>query len=380
MNRRSFVIGTAAVGGGLALGFGVPFGGPAVVRAADGAPEVNAWVVIRPDDSVVIRIARSEMGQGSLTGLAQLVAEELECDWSKVTTEFPTPGQSAARKRVWGSFNTGGSVGIRTSQQYVRKGGAAARMMLIQAAANRRNVPAAQCIAVNGVITHPPSQRTASFGEVAEAAARLEPPADIKLKDPKDWKIAGKPIKRLDTADMIYGIDVKLPGMLSAAIKDCPVFGGKLRGFDEAKVMRMKGVKKVVRVGDSAVAVVADTWWHAKTALDALPIVWDEGDNAKVASASVAKWLEDGLDAAQPAVVGNKNGDVGAALAGAATKSKRSIAIRTRTTPPWSRSTPPCCIRLTVAMSGPAPRTANSPSRPLSRHPACQPKNATCTR
>ena len=325
MNRRSFVIGTATVGGGLALGFGVPFGGPTVVRAADGAPEVNAWVVIRPDDTVVIRIARSEMGQGSLTGLAQLVAEELECDWSKVTTEFPTPGQSAARQRVWGSFYTGGSVGIRASQQYVRKGGAAARMMLIQAAANGWNVPAAECIAAHGIITHPPSQRTVSFGQVAEAAARLEPPADIKLKDPKDWKIAGKPIKRLDTADkttgkMIYGIDVKLPGMLSAAIKDCPVFGGKLRSFDEAKVMSMKGVKKVVRVGDSAVAVVADTWWRAKTALDALPIVWDEGDNAKVSSASVAKWLEDGLDAAQPAVVGNKNGDVGAALAGAAKK------------------------------------------------------------
>jgi isoquinoline 1-oxidoreductase beta subunit len=243
-------------------------------------PRSMPWVVIRPDDSVVIRIARSEMGQGSLTGLAQLVAEELECDWSKVTTEFPTPGQSAARKRVWGSFNTGGSVGIRTSQQYVRKGGAAAGMMLIQAAANRWNVPAAQCIAANVIITHPPSQRTARFGQVAEAAARLEPPADIKLKDPKDWKIAGKPIKRLDTADkttgkMIYGIDVKLPGMLSAAIKDCPVFGGKLQSFDEAKVMSMKGVKKVVRVGDSAVAVVADTWWHrARCLADRLGRRW----------------------------------------------------------------------------------------------------------
>jgi isoquinoline 1-oxidoreductase beta subunit len=385
MNRRSFVIGTATVGGGLALGFGVPFGGPTVVRAADGAPEVNAWVVIRPDDTVVIRIARSEMGQGSLTGLAQLVAEELECDWSKVTTEFPTPGQSAARKRVWGSFYTGGSVGIRASQQYVRKGGAAARMMLIQAAANRWNVPAAECIAAHGVITHPPSQRTASFGQVAEAAARLEPPADIKLKDPKDWQIAGKPIKRLDTADkttgkMIYGIDVKLPGMLSAAIKDCPVFGGKLQGFDEAKVTSMKGVKKVVRVGDSAVAVVADTWWHAKTALDALPIVWDEGDNAKVSSASVANGLKTDWTPRSRPLSATRTVTSGRRSPVLPKKSKRSIAIRTRTTPPWSRSTPPCSIRLTVAMSGPAPRTANSPSRPLSRHPACLPKNATCTR
>jgi isoquinoline 1-oxidoreductase beta subunit len=325
LNRRAFVIGTAAAGAGLALGLDLPFGGPTVVRAADGSPEVNAWVVIRPDDTVVIRIARSEMGQGTLTGLAQLVAEELECDWSKVTTEFPTPGQSVARKRAWGDFSTGGSRGIRTSQEYVRKGGATARMMLIQAAANEWKVPASECSAANSVITHAPSQRTTTYGKVVEAAAKVEPPADVKLKDPKDWKLVGKAVKRLDTADkttgkMTYGIDVKLPGMLNAAIKACPVFGGKLKSFDEAKVMGMKGVKKVVRVNDSAVAVVADTWWHAKTALDALPIVWDEGDNAKVSSASIAKWLEEGLDSAQPAFVGNKNGDAKAAVAAAAKK------------------------------------------------------------
>ncbi len=277
MNRRAFVIGSAALGTGLALGLDIPFGGPAVVRAADGSPEVNCWVVIRPDDTVVIRIARSEMGQGSLTGLAQLVAEELECDWSKVTTEFPTPGQSVARKRVWGDFSTGGSRGIRSSQDYVRKG-----------------------------------------------AAQLTPPTDVKLKDPKDWKIVGKGVKRLDTTDKttgktIYGIDVKLPGMLNAAIKDCPVTGGKLKSYDEAKIANLKGVKKVVRVGDSAVAVVADTWWHAKTALEALPIVWDEGENAKVSSASIAKWLAEGLDSG-PAFVGNKNGDAPAVIATAVKK------------------------------------------------------------
>ncbi len=330
LNRRAFVIGTATAGAGLALGLDLPFGGPAVVRAADGAPEVNApevnaWVVIRPDDTVVIRIARSEMGQGTLTGLAQLVAEELECDWSKVTTEYPTPGQSVARKRVWGDFSTGGSRGIRTSQDYVRKGGATARVMLIQAAANEWKVPAAECKVANGVITHTPSGKTTSYGKVAEAAAKLEPPTDVKLKDPKDWTIAGKPLKRLDTADkttgkMTYGIDVKLPGMLNAAIKDCPVFGGKVKSFDEAKIANMKGVKKVVPVGDSAVAVVADTWWHAKTALDALPIVWDEGDNAKVSSETIAKWLAEGLDNAQPAYVGNQNGDAKAAIASAAKK------------------------------------------------------------
>ena len=152
-----------------------------------------------------------------------------------------------------------------------------------------------------------------------------KPPADVKLKDPKDWKLIGKPVKRLDTADkttgkMMYGIDVKLPGMLNAAIKACPVFGGKVKSYDEAKIANMKGVKKVVKVEDYAVAVVADTWWHAKTALDALPIVWDEGKNASVSSASIAKWLEEGFDPSQQAFVGNENGDVKAALAGAAKK------------------------------------------------------------
>ncbi len=301
MNRRAFVIGSTALGAGLAIGLDIPFGGPAVVRAADGSPEINAWVVIKPDDTVVIRIARSEMGQGSLTGLAQLVAEELECNWTKVTTEFPSPGQNVARKRVWGDFSTGGSRGIRTSHDYVRKGGATARMMLIQAAANDWKVPASECTAANSVITHTPSGKTTTYGKVAEAAAKLTPPADVKLKDPKDWKLVGKGVKRLDTPDKVtgttvYGIDVKLPGMLNAAIKDCPVTGGKLKSYDEAKIAGMKGVKKVVKVGDSAVAVVADTFWHAESAVDALPIVWDEGENKKVSSASIAKWLAEGLD------------------------------------------------------------------------------------
>src|SRR6516165_6431258 len=324
IDRRSFVVSAAAVGGGLALGLDLPFGGPQVIRTQDGSPEVNAWVVIRPDDTVVIRIARSEMGQGTLTGLAQLVAEEHECDWTKVVTEFPTPGQSVARTRVWGDFSTGGSRGFRTSQEYVRKGGATARMMLIQAAANEWKVPVTECTAANSVITHTPSGKTTTYGKVVEAAAALTPPTEVKLKDPKDWKLVGKGVKRLDTPDKVtgttvYGIDIKLPGMLNAAIADCPVTGGKVKSFDEARIAGMKGVKKVVKVGDTAVAVVADTWWHAKTALDALPIVWDEGANAKVSSASIAAWLSEGLDSG-PAYVGNENGDVKAALANAAKK------------------------------------------------------------
>ena len=323
INRRSFVVGAAAAGGGLALGFQIPFG-PNVVRAADGSPEVNAWVVIRPDDSVVIRVARSEMGQGTLTGLAQLVAEELECDWSKVSTEFPTPGQNLARKRVWGNFSTGGSQGIRQSNEYVRQGGAAARQMLIQAAANAWNVPAAECSAANSVITHKASGRTTTYGKIAEAAAKIDPPKDIKLKDVKDWKIAGKGLKRLDTLDkltgkQVYGIDIKMPNMLIATIKDCPVNGGKVKSFDAAKVAGMPGVKKVVQVGDSGVAVIADAFWHARTAINALPIVWDEGENAKASSATIAEFVKTGLDADQ-AYIGNKTGDAPAAIAGAARK------------------------------------------------------------
>jgi len=323
MNRRSFVVGSAALGGGLALGFDVPFG-PAPAHAEVTGPEVNAWVVVRPDESVIIRIARSEMGQGTLTGLAQLVAEELECDWSKVGYEFPTPGQNVARKRVWGDFFTAGSRGIRASHELLRKGGAAARMMLIQAAADQWKVPAAECTAANGVITHKASNRSTTYGKVAVAAGKIEPPADIKLKDPKDWKVIGKGVKRLDTPDKVvgkaqYGIDVRLPGMLYATIKACPVNGGKVKSFDAAKITARKGVKKVAQIEDYAVAVIADSWWQAKTALDDLPIEWNEGDNAKVSSESIAAWLKEGLDADQ-AFVGNKGGDVNAALAGAARK------------------------------------------------------------
>ena len=320
-SRRSLMIGTAAAGGGLALGVQFPFA-PDVVRAADGTPEIDAWVVVRPDDTVVIRIARSEMGQGTMTGLAQLVAEELECDWSKVTTEFPTPGQNVARKRVWGNFSTGGSRGIRESHLYVRKGGATARAMLVQAAADEWKVPAAECVAKESVITHTPSGRKTSYGKVAGAAAKVTPPKDIKLKNPKDWTIAGKPLKRLDTAgkidgSLVYSLDLKLPGMLIATIRACPVFGGKVKSFDAGKVAGMNGVKKVVAVGHDAVAVIADTFYHAKTAMAALPIEWDDGENSTKSSATIAAMLKEGLDAEQ-AFVGNKHGDVKTAITGAA--------------------------------------------------------------
>ena len=321
LTRRGFVIGAAATGAGLSIGFSLQ-GASGEAHAAE-TPEINAWVVIHPDDTVVIRIARSEMGQGTLTGLAQLVAEELECDWSKVTTEYPTPGQNLARDRVWKNFSTGGSRGIRQSHLYVREGGAAARLMLIEAAANVWAVPEAECHAAESVITHAPSGRTTTYGAVATAAAALPMPLDVTLKDPSDWKIAGKPLPRLDTRDkltgqQIYGADMKLPGMLSAAIKACPVFGGTLAAFDDAAVRAMPGVRDVVAVGEDAVAVVADTWWRAKTALEALPIRWDEGPHADVTSPTIDAFLEKGLGADE-AFVGNAVGDAKAAIAAAAT-------------------------------------------------------------
>jgi isoquinoline 1-oxidoreductase beta subunit len=322
-SRRRFFVQAGA--GALVLGLQIPFGDAAQAQAAGPAtPELNAWVVVQPDDTVIIRIARSEMGQGTLTGLAQLVAEELDCQWAKVRTEYPTPGQNLARNRVWGNFSTGGSRGIRESHEYVRQGGATARAMLVQAAANAWQVPAAECRAAASVVTHTPTGRTVRYGEVAAAAGKLTPPEKVALKDPKDWKLAGQRLARLDTVDkltgkQVYGSDLKLPGMVNAAIRDCPVFGGKVKRYDAAAALKRRGVLKVVPVGDSAVAVVADTWWRAKSALDALAIEWDEGPNANASSASVAATLKAGLDASD-AVVGNANGDAKAALASAARK------------------------------------------------------------
>ncbi len=320
--RRGFLATVSAGLGAFTLGFPIH---EADAQLAATTPEINAWVVIKPDNTIVIRIARSEMGQGTLTGLAQLVAEELNADWSKVTTEYPTPGQNLARNRVWGDFSTGGSRGIRESNEYVRKGGAAARMMLVQAAAAAWNVPVAECRAVNSTVMHSATRRTATYGSLAAAAARLTPPTDVPLRDPKDWSIAGKPLPRLDTVDktngkQVYGIDLKMPGMLNAAIRDCPVFGGKVKSFNAAAAMARPGVKKVVRVGETAVAVVAEHWWQAHKALDALAIQWDEGPNAGVSSATIAAMLNEGLTA-EAAFVGNSNGDAKDALA----KSSRKV-------------------------------------------------------
>ncbi|RIJ24576.1 xanthine dehydrogenase family protein molybdopterin-binding subunit [Henriciella barbarensis] len=327
LSRRNFIIGTGAAG--LTIGIlascsnnSEDSAAPDQAANAEPNPEVNAWVHIAPDDTVTIRIARSEMGQGTLTGLAQLVADELDCDWDKVTTEYPTPGENLARDRVWRDFSTGGSRGIRGSVDYVREGGAVARAMLIQAAANQWEVPVGECSVEKGVITHGPSGNKLRYGEVAEAASGLTPPTGVQVKDPSDWKIIGQPVKRLDTADKVtgaqkYGADLQLDGMLNAAIKQAPKRGGTLASFDADAVMSMPGVRKVLQVDDTAVAVVADRWWQAKTALDALPIEWNDGEGADYSSASFETELDNALTA-DDAAVANMSGEVDAAFANAA--------------------------------------------------------------
>src|SRR5712691_255939 len=320
-SRRKFLKRSAAIGGGLTVGFNFP---GAFAQKADGAVEINAWVVIRPDDAIIIRYARSEMGQGSMTSAPMLVAEELECDRRRVKIEYASANANERRKRAWGDMAAVGSRTIRNSQEYLRKAGATAREMLIAAAAQEWRVPASECSASNSFITHGPSKRRLSFGKVADAASRLEPPKDVKLKDSKDWKLIGKSVKRVDIPDTVvgrqrYGIDVQLPGMLYAAIAQCPVFGGKVKSVGAAKVQGRRGIVKVLPM-ESFVAVVADNWWRAKEALRDVHIEWDAGGNGNVSSASLMEFYRAGLDAQQDIATARKDGDFDQAFASAAKK------------------------------------------------------------
>ena len=317
--RREFLKASAAVGGGLALEFS--FAGAAAAQSGAPPVEVTHWLVIHPDERVSIRIAHSEMGQGSLTGLAQLVAEELDCDWKNVTTEFASPNEHLKRKRAWGSMATFGSTAIRNSQEYLRKAGATAREMLVGAAAAQWSVPASECSASVGVITHGPSKRTISYGKVATAASKVEPPKEVKLKDPKDWKIAGTSVKRLDSPDKVvgkpvFGVDVLLPDLLHASIVQSPVFLGKVKSVDSAAAEKLRGVKGIVRE-EGWVAVVADNWWRANQAAKKLAIQWDEGDNGSVTTESIFAMLRQGLDA-KDLPTARAMGDAPAAIASAA--------------------------------------------------------------
>jgi len=318
LSRRDFLKVSAALGGGLALEFSFPW---AARAAASQATEVNAWIVIHPDDRVVVRIARSEMGQGTFTALAQLVAEELDCDWARVSAEFASPNEHFRRNRVWGSMSTGGSQGVRSSQDYVRRAGAGARELLVAAAAARWGVPASECSAEKGLVTHRPSGRKLRYGELAAEAAKLTPPKEVRLRDPKDWKIAGKSVRRLDIPDKVlgkpvFGTDVALPGLLHASIAQCPVFGGSVKKVDAAAALKLRGVKQVVREKDF-VAVVADSWWRADEALKKVKVEWDEAGHGAIDSAAISAMLREGLAAANLPRA-RETGNAPAALAAAA--------------------------------------------------------------
>lgn len=314
VSRRDFLFKGAAVGGALSLGVGLS-AGEAAAQAGD--PEITHWVQILPDDTVIIKIARSELGQGSFTGLAQLVCEELECDWAKVRPEYADVNEHVRRNRIYGQMSTGGSRAIRESQEYLRKAGASAREMLVGAAAKQWGVPASECTVAKGVITHGPSGRKVSFGKVAAAAATMEVPKEPKLKDPKDWKLIGTSPKRFDIPDkttgkQVYAADVRMPGLLHASIAQCPVFGGKVKSVDDSAARGLRGVKKIVAT-DEYVAVIADNWWRANQALKAVKIEWDPGTNGNVSSDSIKDFLRTGIDAVEVPVA-RKDGDFNAAF------------------------------------------------------------------
>lgn len=328
--RRSFV--TLAVAGGLALGIALPDAHAQqktarprkLVQPGRASHEIGVWLLITSDEQVVVRVARAELGQGIVTGLAQLAAEELDCDWARVRVEPAKPGESLRRGRPWGDFATSNSRSIRATQAIMREAGAAARSMLLDAAALAWNVPKLELATDAGKVVHARSGRTVSYGMLAEAAAKLPPPARpaIQLKQPSSWRIIGKPLPSLDarpklTGAAVYGIDVKLPGMLSAAIRAAPVAGGKLGQFDASTALAMPGVRKVLAVGDDAVAVIADSWWQARTALEKVVVVWAPVAEDGISSESIAAYLNTGLEA-QDAFVGRTHGDALEALRGAA--------------------------------------------------------------
>jgi isoquinoline 1-oxidoreductase subunit beta len=312
LSRRAFLVRAGAAGAGLLLGFHLPQRNKLAAAPASDADvaqpvEVNAWIEIHPDDSVLIRVARAEMGQGVFTALPMLVAEELECDWRKVRAEYASASENQRRDNVFGSMATGGSRSVRESQDYLRMAGAAARELLLETAADRWGVPVGECRAEAGVITHTQSGRTLRFGEVAAAAAGREVPGIAFLKEPDEWRLLGTPVKRLDIPDKIagkpvFGTDVNLPGMLHAAIRACPVFGGKLARHDAAAIAKRPGVVQVVALED-AVAVVAESWWQAHSALADLPVTWDEAGNGGVDDAAILANLDAGLGTNKAVVV-----------------------------------------------------------------------------
>ncbi len=323
IDRRSFLKSGAAVGGGLVVAFYVP-GVEAVLSSQAPPPQPVlpfAYVKIAPDETVTIVSNHSEMGQGVYTSLPMLLNEELQADWSKIRVES-APVDPVYNHPVFGMQMTGGSTTTAGEWEHYRKIGAAARLVLIEAAAQQWKVDASTCRVEKGVVIHGPTSKKATFGSLAAAAATLPVPTTIPLKDPKNFTLIGKPTRRLDTPPKTngtaqFGLDVALPGMLTTVIARSPVFGGKVVSFDATEAQQVPGVKAVVQV-PTGVAVIAERFWPAKLGRDKLKIKWDEGENANI---STTQMLADfSAQSASPGTLAKKTGDPQAALASAAKK------------------------------------------------------------
>jgi isoquinoline 1-oxidoreductase beta subunit len=335
MSRREFVVTTFAVGGGLALGLSFPkneaeraaiavrlSGRPWESLAGKSDIEVGPWLMIAPDDTVTIRVGQSEMGQGVITSCAKMVAEELECDWSKVRAEYVSVNRHFRENKVYKRLTTTSSSSVRLGRPYLQQAGASARERLMAAAAQTWGVPRSELTVKDGVITHAPTRRTLRYGQVAQKAAAINLPAEPKIKTPDQYTLMKKPTKLLDVPPKVdgsatYGIDVRVPGMLYASVKASPVFKGKLKSYNADAVKNRPGVHSVVEFSgdeiEAGVAVVADSYWHARTALDALPIEWDEGMHGNDTSEGFFKSSRAALDEPGAKVV-TKKGDPEALL------------------------------------------------------------------
>ena len=321
LSRRDFLETTAAAGAGLVIGFHLPTSTRFDRHASSGPFAPNAWLRINPDESVLVLVDRSEMGQGVATALPMLLAEELDADWSKIRIEF-APVDKAYANPLFGIQATGGSTSVRGAYTPLRKAGAAAREMLVAAAAQTWGVDKGECRAERGAVIHTTSKRRLSYGKLAEKAAAIPVPQDVPLKEPTDWKILGTRVRRLDTPPKVdgsaeFGIDVKAPGLLVAVIARSPVFGGKVKSVDATKAKAVPAVRQVTQIS-SGVAVVADGYWHARQGRDALEIVWDEGPVAAVSSATIATLFAE--RAQQTGAVPRHDGDPQTALPAAAAK------------------------------------------------------------
>ncbi len=306
LTRRHFVVSATCAAGGLAISVALPgladaaMIGPQPFGPGFDANDINAFLAISPDGSVLIRSPHNEMGQGAITALPMIVAEELECDWSKVKVEYATAMRNLRENNVYGDMVTAGSRGVRTTWQMLLQAGASARERLIQAAAQRWNVPAVECEATNSKVIHKKSGRSFDYGAVAADAGKIKLDKEPTIRTPDQFKFIGKSVPRLDTplkvnGTAMFAIDTKVPGMVYAAIANCPVPGGRLKSVDETPAKGRRGVMQVVKL-DNAVAVVADRYWRAKEALAQLKPEWDMGDAGKTDSAQFAKLYRDTLD------------------------------------------------------------------------------------